>query len=348
MGVQVDNFDENRVNSLKLSSRARLKVIFGPNRYKALPETDRVLTGFTESSLRREKSDEERVSMITDAFLIHYAASGTDQAFEALREKYFQSSIALIHELYYGGFNRSIRALSREELHNELWARLWRNLKNYDMEKANFYTWMKTIAVNLMRDRAKEEKKQVADHLDDPLRSQEDEDGDSMLDKTPDTGRTPDQYAVDLLCQQDYLSVLFSECGYPWQLLCAGFRMLEQTPKEIAAQYADKTLDELFVELKNEFSSKSQRTAEELADCFTALESSLGQPLENAFPQRDKHYAKVFEPFLHRRAGELKLALFFGDKPEKNISDWHSRVMGRLKKSLSQEEPAEKRISEST
>ena len=339
--IKLSNGSGDHILSLKMSSRARLRVLFGPPRYKALSESDAVLSFLAEKALKRDKTDEERVKAIVDAFLVHYAYLGDQNAFTLLREKYEVASASVVREtLNRYGFHSNL-TLSVNETIETLWARIWRGLKNYDLEKGNFYTWIVKIAENCVKSKLKEEREKGFDYLEENFLDDEDG-GESRLDTIPDpAGLSPDECVTALFYQEDCFSTLFSECGYPWQLLCTGFRLLEATQKEIVAKYAEMPLDGILTELTVEFHSQSQRSPEEIESSFAELRQALKKPLVEVFPPKEKHYAKNFDTLLNARTGELLLKTFFGEKPEKNVSDWHARAMGRLKKCLSEEGPAE-------
>jgi len=130
------------------------------------------------------------------------------------------------------------------------------------------------------------------------------------------------------------LEMLFDNCGYPWQTLCSGLMKLDYKPGEIVEKYADKTLGTIFSEFVPEFSQSSFRDEEELLTIMTPLKKSLDQQIDAVILPVDTRTRKRFQSKLNMRCSDMVLREFFGNKPNKNISDWNTRVLMRLRKTL--------------
>ena len=116
-------------------------------------------------------------SALTDTDLIDRYRGGDVPALEALVERYRRPLFAFIHNMTEG-------RLDADEIFQEVWFRVLRNLATY--EERNFLGWLMRIARNLVIDRVRRRKPSVS--LD-----QEAEEGGTLVDRL--ASPTPGPYA---------------------------------------------------------------------------------------------------------------------------------------------------------
>jgi RNA polymerase sigma-70 factor (ECF subfamily) len=85
-----------------------------------------------------------------------------------------------------------------EDLTQEAFLKMFRNLDNFDPEKGNFTTWLTTLTRNLLVDNYRRTRMdRVSDSLDEPMDSEE-SGGATKADRLADEGRTQEQHVAGL------------------------------------------------------------------------------------------------------------------------------------------------------
>lgn len=326
-----------------VSCKARLRVLYAPGHLRKFADFEPVLLSIAEKFPQDSEANGDSVERILDCFLIWQSIAGDTRSFQVLQNKYYHASMCVIME-YSSRYNlRHGWPQSGDDVFQNAWIKIWKHLHRYDAEKGNFYTWIRKVIENLLKTPASKGENLVDYSLD--ASEEEDEHGSEARDKIeeiPDTLiQNPEQCALELQFSQRILQVLFTDCGFPWQVLCMGFLTLDFTPKEIVADFSDKPLGQLSLLLKKEYLSQSKREAEELDGCFEPLQQKMCVLLRELFTPADIHYAESFQHISHLFVGEIELRSFFGKSPNKNISDWNARVRMRLKNYFQKDDPAE-------
>jgi len=207
------------------------------------------------------------------------------------------------------------------------------NLDTYNPYKAGFLTWMFNIARNTALTPGKK-----ADESTDYILDREESDDEAMEQDKSDYLKSkeagPDELYAKAEMGKTVLEILFKASGYPWQILCVGFMKIDYKPGDIVEKFSESTLNEMFRAFKDEFSSSSFRSEADINSLFDPLEAALQMPLSEIILSRDSRTKKALEENLDKACGEVKLCAFFGNSPNKNISDWNARSLTRLRKEL--------------
>jgi hypothetical protein len=145
---------------------------------------------------------------------------------------------------------------------------------------------------------------------------------------------TPDKKAERENLGEIILENLFRVSGYPWQVLVVIMMKLDYKPREIIKVFSEMTLFDFYNEFSSEFIASSFRASDELEKLFEPLKLELNKPLDEVIQARDSRTRKKMNDFLEKTCGTIVLKTFFGNNPNKNISDWNARSIMRLKKEL--------------
>jgi RNA polymerase sigma-70 factor (ECF subfamily) len=88
-------------------------------------------------------------------------------------------------------------ATEAEDLTQDVFVKLYRNLASFDVQKGSFQTWITTLARNLLVDHFRRTRlERATDSLDASLST--DDDGPSMADRLADPGRSQEQHVAGL------------------------------------------------------------------------------------------------------------------------------------------------------
>ena len=84
-----------------------------------------------------------------------------------------------------------------EDLTQDVFLKVYRNLKNFDAAKGSFQTWLTTLARNMLVDHFRRTKlERATDSMDVSLSGEDD--GPTMAERLPDTGQNQEQYVAGL------------------------------------------------------------------------------------------------------------------------------------------------------
>ena len=84
-----------------------------------------------------------------------------------------------------------------EDLTQDVFLKVYRNLENFDPAKGSFQTWLTTLARNMLVDHFRRTKlKRATDSMDVSLSGEDD--GPTMAERLPDTGQNQEQYVAGL------------------------------------------------------------------------------------------------------------------------------------------------------
>jgi len=84
-----------------------------------------------------------------------------------------------------------------EDLTQDVFLKVYRNLENFDASKGSFQTWLTTLARNMLVDHFRRTKlERATDSMDVSLSGEDD--GPTMAERLPDTGQNQEQYVAGL------------------------------------------------------------------------------------------------------------------------------------------------------
>ncbi len=155
-----------------------------------------------------ERSDEE---------LITEYLKGNQGAFKALLDRYTP--------LLYNFSVRFVGISVAADIVQEVFIKVWRNLKHFDISKAHFKTWVFTITRNTITDYLRKKKSIVFSDMETP-------DGDSLIDTVPDKADLPDA-VLEKLQDVQYLNTLLQGLPAHYQEVLVLYYQEEMTFAEI-------------------------------------------------------------------------------------------------------------------
>lgn len=120
----------------------------------------------------------------SDEELIGNYIQGDDQALKALIDRYTQS---LYHFVV-----RFVGVMHAPDIVQEVFIKVWKNLKKFDISKAHFKTWIFTIARNTITDYLRKKKIPVFSEFDGV------DEGESFADSVVDGEDLPDEMLMKL------------------------------------------------------------------------------------------------------------------------------------------------------
>ena len=287
-----------------------------------------------------EKKEVEVEKLIVET-LVALSVQENVMAFQLIMERYTGTIMNEINKYLGTGSSYS----DFEKVHEksmEIWDKVQRHIDKFDSKKAGFFTWVKTIAENTMKNSPKK-----MDSLTDYFSEQSDDADDNrdQFDSKQRQMRTDQTQfsAPDVCFQRAYKSkmifqtVFKRESGYPWQLICFGLIAIGEKPGNIAKKYADCILSELTQLLKSEIEMTSVRDEEDIKDIFSELDEDLEKTLDDIILSTDMRTRKNIKTDLKQIAEMSLLEAFFGSKPASNIGDWKRRTAKRIRAIIEKE-----------
>ena len=150
---------------------------------RAKPQTQKV-------EIPLERSPQQLAEQEATMKLVRQCISGEQQAWQQL--------VASQHRRIYGICYRFTNSASdAEDLTQDVFIKVYKNLDSYDLTKGSFQTWMTTLARNLLVDHFRRTRlDRASDSLDASLGS--DEDGRSLGDRLVDTGISQEKHVAGL------------------------------------------------------------------------------------------------------------------------------------------------------
>jgi len=218
----------------------------------------------------------------------------------------------------------------------EIWDKVQKHIDKFDSKKAGFFTWIKKIAENMLKNSEKK-MNELTEYMSE--QSEDKDDSGNSFEKLQfqntrsiDSAAIPDEkfnsaYKSKLIFQNAFRK----ESGYPWQVICFGLIATGKKPGEIAARYATNALCDLCFLLKEEIELNSIRDEEDLQDIFSELDEQLEKTLDEVILSTDMRTRNTLKADIRQVAEITLLDAFFGSEPSKNISDWKRRTARRIK-----------------
>ena len=271
--------------------------------------------------------------------LIEMSKERNEKAFEILKKDYMKATFKIIRNTDYDmGKNKNYVEI--EETAQEVWIKIWKSIRSYDAEQAEFMTWITPVIVNKIKDRYGTKQKQFQKKTDFISESNEDSDESKIDFDTKAYNMSKKAFkSADIIFQNEYRGeLIFREVfknrnGYPWQLLIFSIKM-DLPPREIVERYSEDLLLEIAEEVKHDLISYFIIEDETIEEDFKELEGLLDSKLGLVILSNDARTKKKLEKMLNDKTGTIHLREFFGKEPTKNISDWCKRVGERLRKNL--------------
>jgi len=257
------------------------------------------------------------------------------KAFEIVKERFMGATVKLIKEHdYHVDNNKNYTEI--EETAQKAWIKIWKGLDKYDPQKGQFYTWMRTITIRLI----KTSENQTLGHTDHLAEvSDSDEAGVSLDTKAHNLSheafRSPEIIFRDEIRGEWILQEAFhTRNGYPWQLLVFNLRSMQKAPRQIVCDHADDPLEEIAECVKNDLLSDSILESEKIEQILVPLQKAMNNRLTMLIPDNDAKTKESLKDFMEEITQAIDLHRFFGANPAKNISDWCARVRKRIRKNL--------------
>jgi RNA polymerase sigma-70 factor (ECF subfamily) len=113
-------------------------------------------------------------------------------------QRAWQQLVTTQHRRVYGiCFRFTGEAAEAEDVTQDVFLKMYRNLGSFDASKGSFQTWITTLTRNLLVDNYRRDRMERAtDSLDQPLGAEDD--GPSMAERLPDTRRNQEQHVAGL------------------------------------------------------------------------------------------------------------------------------------------------------
>ena len=257
------------------------------------------------------------------------------KAFEIVKERFMGATVKLIKEYdYHVDKNKNYTEI--EETAQKAWIKIWKGLDKYDPQKGEFYTWIRTIIIRLIKtseNQALQHTDQIAEVLD------SDENGADLDTEvhsmSHEAFRSPEIIFRDELRGEWILQEVFNpRNGYPWQLLVFNLRSMEKAPRQIVCDHAYDPLEEIAITVKDDLLSDSILETEKIEHAFVPLQKAMDSRLTELIPDNDTKTKDSLRDFMEEITQAIDLHQFFGVNPAKNISDWCARVRKRIRKNL--------------
>jgi len=221
-----------------------------------------------------------------------------------------------------------------EESITLLWKIIWNKFKTFNPFEGTFYTWGTGILNNIVK--TKPNKGEFSDSVSIDEEVESFDENSRIQKKAFDLidPESPDFLYAREGFGEEILKNFFEDTGYPWQILCSTFMFMGWKPQKIVEELSGMNLNLIFERMNEDFISNSSREKEQLESFFYPLKNSLSRRIEETVPASDSKSRKNLETVFHLTAGEASLNAFFSNNPPKNISDWNSRVLRRLRKKI--------------
>ncbi|HPF16390.1 MAG TPA: hypothetical protein P5107_04890 [Thermotogota bacterium] len=267
-----------------------------------------------------------------DLFIVTANKKERETAFKLLNGIYLNALTNYVKQVIHNYYQdkMALHQKSREIAEKTIY-KLLVNLDSYNPYKAGFLTWMFNIARNtaLTPDKKTQENTEYSlDYDDDESIEQDKSDYLKSDDPSPDEAFAKEEMGRVIL------KALFDDSGYPWQILCVGLMKLGYKPGDIIEHFSDKSLGDIFTLFRAEFCASSFRSQEELDQLFKGMEEQLKKALKEVILSRDSKTKQMLEDHLEDPCESIRLKAFFGNNPNKNISDWNARNLTKLRKEL--------------
>ena len=209
----------------------------------------------------------------------------------------------------------------------ESFQRFERYIDNFDPYKGTLFSYLISIANNLIKDEISRPERLVSDF------NEYDEDEAGTVFWAISSDPSPDEIQEKTAYESFLLEQIVLEGGYPWQILVVLLTKTTDDRSDITL-LTDLSIRKLFTEMKAAFSKSSFHEVKELDKIFRPIEEQFTVHLDEIIPSKDHKSRKQFEAYLHKELGELPLSVFFGKNPLKNIRDWNYRVLKRVRKKV--------------
>lgn len=309
-------------------ARAAVKAMIGQI-VQSVPEAE---------ATRKLSSIEEKLELedqLALQVLIAMSQKKNIKAFEIVKERFMGATVKLIKEHdYHVDNNKNYTEI--EETAQKAWIKIWKGLDKYDPQKGEFYTWMRTIIIRLIKtseNKALQYTDQIAEVSD------SDEAGTELDTKVHNLSheafRSPEIIFRDELRGEWILQEAFhTRNGYPWQLLVFNLRSMQKAPRQIVSDHADDPLEEIAGCVKNDLLSDSILESEKIEQILVPFQKAMNNRLTMLIPDNDAKTKESLKDFMEEITQAIDLHRFFGANPNKNISDWCARVRKRIRKNL--------------
>lgn len=142
------------------------------------------------SEVTVQRTPEQEAAQDAAARLVHQCLAGDPLAWRQL--------VSSQHRRIYGICYRFTNSTSEaEDLTQEVFLKLFKNLSAFDTARGSFQTWITTLTRNLLVDHFRRTRQErLTDSLD--ITFSGEEDGDTLADRLPATGKPQDQHVAGL------------------------------------------------------------------------------------------------------------------------------------------------------
>jgi len=273
-----------------------------------------------------EKDFREWLSKIGIEYLLYSLLKTKDkQAGNIFYKRYRTAIKSVIAHSLYGKRGTGYFSQRCEELTLRTFQRFDKYIHNYNPYKSGLYTYLQTIAQNLVRDEKARPENLVGEF------NEQDEEQEGQTYWALSTEPSPDENEQGYKLEHYILESVIKNGGYPWQKLVVLLSKTLEDREDIVDHGGDK-LKDLAELTRKELYVGSFHSNEEIDASFRYLERELEKSLSDIIPARDHRSRDNLSERLEEKTGDIKLEVFFGKNPRKNLSDWNHRVLKRIRK----------------
>jgi len=340
------SFQSEMENTTKIRLKARIRTLLGMNMFTKEKHFKKTLDHIANENWKITWSRLYDYSFSNRTITELFLKSGLDLFIITANKQEREKAYTVMNGLYLNVLTNYVKGMickyyedkmalyqKSKEIAEKTIYKVMLNLDSYNPYKAGFMTWMFNIARNTALTPGRKTDENTEYVLD---REESNDEGieQDKLEYLKSKDPTPDVNYAKAEMGRVILEILFKTSGYPWQILCVGFMKIDYKPGDIIEKFSESALNEMFIAFKDEFSSSSFRSQKDLNDLFMPLEEIIQKPLNEIILNRDSKTKKALNEILGKTCGDVKLNCFFGNSPNKNISDWNARSLTRLRKEL--------------
>ena len=219
-----------------------------------------------------------------------------------------------------------------DDITQETWTDVWRNIQNYDPIHGNFESFLlywaryKILQANKRNRRWLSVTVHEADGPENDITT--------VIDSL--TAAPPTQAGdrmISRLLYRELVKRAFSGANPPHQLIVFGFcKLLELKPKEVVADLSNTRLSDLAMQLEREYFEKAQVHPSEVEKCFAPLHARMALKVDEVLTDSRTSATRV--ALQGQVVGDTVLRNYYGDNPEGDITSWWDTVRRRVRNEM--------------
>ena len=267
---------------------------------------------------------------VRDYVLLKLSSESVKSAFDILKEQYFSFACKTIksNAQYYHMY---VDSISTNFLAEDIFIQLWEVKEKYDIQKSCFSTWFRRIIRNhILKKVSSQSKEELVDFEDETIQEKPPQ-MQGLVKKSVSDYLTPDVLMTNRIVAISLLNQLFkTTLIYPWKLLCYLLSLIGYKPNEVLNFSINRTLKEIFIEIKHYFIFESYIDTPVISNDFELFEAGLSCKLINVISPSDYRTLNKLEFCKNEVVGDLTFNTFLGKNPNHTITDWNYKVRRKL------------------